>query len=307
MPEKPVRLDTSKAFIQEIKAPENKSCDIRLFVKREDLIHPAISGNKWRKLKYNLIEAREQGHDTLLSFGGAFSNHIYALAAAGKTFGFKTIGIIRGDELKGGNSTLSFAKQCGMQLHFIDREQYREKDSPAFLKRITSQFGRFFLIPEGGTNRLALKGVSEMLEDVDMEVDFITVPVGTGGTMAGVLEGQSGKERVIGFPALKNSSFLIEEIEKLTEKKHSNWEIQTDYHFGGYGKIDKTLISFLDNFEKNNLITLDPVYTAKMFYGIFDLIKKGYFPEESRILAIHTGGLQGRKGMQEKMDKIRRQ
>jgi len=272
-----------------------------LVVKRDDLLHPFVSGNKFRKLKYNILAAHEQKHHTLLTFGGAYSNHIAAVAAAGKEFGFNTIGIIRGEELEMKileNPTLSFAKACGMKLHFISREAYKAKDDREFTNKLRNQFGEFYLLPEGGTNALAIKGCEEILEENGAIADYICVPVGTGGTMAGLVKASNESQKVLGFSALKGT-FQSSEVAKYTSK--TNFEIIDAYCFGGYGKIDIDLIRFINEFKEKTNIPLDPVYTGKMMYGIMDLLKKGYFKENSRIFAIHTGGLQGVAGMNLKL------
>lgn len=271
--------------------------DNQVYIKPDYLLHPHISGNKYRKLKYNILEAQEQQHHTLLTFGGAYSNHIAAVAAAGKKFGFKTIGVIRGDELSEvSNPTLDYAKRCNMHLHFVNRDTYRQKADAGFLNTLSSQFGDFYLIPEGGTNALAVKGCEEILTESDAYFDFICCAVGTGGTISGLINSSLPHQKVLGFPALKGD-FLQEEISKFAHKSH--WELITGYHFGGYAKINTELISFINKFKNDYNIPLDPVYTGKMMYGVFDLIAKGFFPEGSKILAIHTGGLQGIAGMNE--------
>jgi 1-aminocyclopropane-1-carboxylate deaminase len=280
----------------------NHSSGVELFVKREDAIHPFISGNKYRKLKYNIEEAKNLGLTKLLTFGGAYSNHIAAVAFAGKAFGFETIGIIRGEELKDKileNSTLSFSQSCGMHFEFISREIYRNKNSEAFIKALKHFHGDFYLIPEGGTNQLAVKGCEEILTATDTKFDFICCAVGTGGTISGLINCSQPRQQILGFPALKGS-FLQEDISKFANKK--NWSFISDFHFGGYAKINETLVDFINRFKKENNIPLDPVYTGKMMYGIFDLIEKGYFPKGSRILAIHTGGLQGISGMNKTLE-----
>ena len=275
--------------------------NITLCIRREDLIDPVISGNKLRKLKYNLIEAKRQGHSTLLTFGGAFSNHIAAVAAVGKRDGFSTIGIIRGDELSttiSDNPTLSFARSCGMELRFISRERYRVKDDCDFIGSLDADFGPFYLIPEGGTNALAVKGCEEILNPSDIDFDYICCAAGTGGTAAGIINASADKQNVLVFPALKGD-FLGKTIESLTEKQ--NWRQILDYDFGGYGKINRELIEFINRFYRDAKIPLDPVYTAKTLFGVMDLIDKDYFQDGSKILAIHTGGLQGIKGMNNKL------
>ncbi len=278
-----------------------KNTSISLTIKREDLIHEFISGNKFRKLKYNLLEAKKENHTTILTFGGAFSNHIAAVAYAGKINNFKTIGIIRGEEIKdkiNENPTLEFAHKCGMKLEFISRTNYQLKTEKTFLENLQSKFGRFYLLPEGGTNELAIKGCEEILTTQDATFDYICCCVGTGGTIAGIINSALPHQKIIGFSALKGT-FLQDEIRKFA--KHSNWNIIEDYHFGGYAKISNELVSFINEFYKTHKIPLDPVYTGKMAFGIIDLIQKNYFPENSKILMIHSGGLQGIKGMNSKL------
>ncbi|MEW4924397.1 pyridoxal-phosphate dependent enzyme [Algibacter sp. 2305UL17-15] len=274
-----------------------KEKDMELYLKREDELHAFVSGNKYRKLKYNLKEADKQGFKTLLTFGGAFSNHIAAVASAGHILGFKTIGIIRGEELHDKietNPTLKFSRQNGMQFKFVSREDYRSKNTEHFLKTLKEEYSDFYVIPEGGTNTLAVKGCEEILTQKDASFDFICCPVGTGGTISGLINCSKPSQQVLGFPALKGS-FLHQDISKFVNK--TNWDLITDYHFGGYAKIDAELINFINQFKLENKIQLDPVYTGKMLFGIFDLIEKDFFPKGSKILAIHTGGLQGIDGM----------
>ena len=280
---------------QQIQLP--KSTGVELFIKREDAIHPFVSGNKYRKLKYNLLEAEALNFKTLLTFGGAFSNHIAAVASAGHIFGFKTIGIIRGDELEAvvnDNDTLRFAEKCGMQFKFISREYYRSKTQSDFIENLKTEFGDFYLIPEGGTNTLAIKGCEEILSEADKNFDYLCCAVGTGGTISGLINCSKPSQQVLGFPALKGS-FLQQDISKFAT--NNNWELITNYHFGGYAKINAQLVTFINQFKSVHHVPLDPVYTGKMLFGIIDLIEKEYFPKGTRILAIHTGGLQGITGM----------
>lgn len=283
---------------QEIALP--KTNNIELFLKREDLVHPFISGNKYRKLKYNIEEAKRLDLQTLLTFGGAFSNHLAAVAYAGHKFGLKTIGVVRGDELSGEltSPTLVFCKNHGMVFKFVSREVYRNKTSHRFLNDLEKEFHDFYLISEGGTNTLAVKGCEEILTKKDAYFDYICVPVGTGGTISGLINCSQPRQQVLGFPALKGS-FLHEDISKFASK--DNWKLVADYHFGGYAKINEELIRFINEFKKRQHIPLDPIYTGKMMFGIFDLIEKDFFPKGSKILAIHTGGLQGIAGMNIKL------
>lgn len=283
---------------QKIQGSANK---VSISIRREDLIHPYISGNKFRKLKYNLLQAKAENQDTLLTFGGAFSNHIAALAFAGKEQRFKTIGIIRGEELESKileNPTLKFAQECGMIFKFVTRETYRHKTEVDFIKNVKEEFGDFYLVPEGGTNEFAIKGCEEILTKEDAIFDFICCAVGTGGTISGLINSALPHQKVLGFPALKGE-FLNEEIRKFA--KNDYWELISKYHFGGYGKVTPELISFMNLFYKENKILLDPIYTAKMVFGVMDLIEKNYFPENSKILLIHTGGIQGIEGMNLKL------
>ncbi len=276
---------------------------VSLHIQREDLVHPTVSGNKWYKLKYNLQQARADDHHKLLTFGGAYSNHIYATAAAGQAFGFHTIGIIRGEETQPLNYTLRFAQENGMQLHFVSRQAYREKDDPGFTAKLQKQFGRFYLLPEGGTNLLAVKGCTAIARHT-ADFDYVCVCVGTGGTLAGMAAGMDGRGILLGFPALKNGQFLMEEINKLTQhfcgKVYNNIELICDYHFGGYAKFKPELISFINHFAATYRVPLEPVYTGKMFFALFDLVRQGFFPKGSRVLAIHSGGLQGMHGYNER-------
>ena len=276
---------------------------ITLEIKREDLLHPFVSGNKFRKLKYNILQAKAENQSVLLTFGGAFSNHIAAVAYAGKEQGFETIGVIRGDELRdkiSENPTLSFAQECGMRFEFVTREAYRHKTETAFIEQLQAQFGSFYLVPEGGTNNLAVKGCEEILTEFDAHFDFVCSAVGTGGTISGLINSALPHQKVLGFPALKGD-FLQNEIHKFVNNK--NWELITDYHFGGYGKVTTEFIEWMNWFYAQTGIPLDPIYTGKMVFGVMDLIQRNYFPPKSKILMIHTGGLQGIAGMNAKLEK----
>ena len=274
-----------------------ENSNVTLYIKREDLIHPYVSGNKFRKLKYNLLQVIQEKKKTILTFGGAFSNHILAVAAAGKENGFRTIGIIRGEELAekiAENHTLQKAQELGMVIEFVSRETYRDKNSEEFIINLKEKFGDFYLLPEGGTNDLAIKGCEEVLTERDADFDYICCAVGTGGTIAGIINCSKPSQQVLGFPALKGD-FLKEDICKFA--KNNNWELITNYHFGGYGKVTEELIFFINEFYQQYEIPLDPIYTGKMVFGVLDLIEKKWFPDNSKILLLHTGGLQGILGM----------
>ena len=267
--------------------------DITLIIRRLDLVHPQISGNKFFKLKYNFLEAKRQGYQHILSFGGAYSNHIAATAFAAQQFGFKSVGVIRGEELADRplNPTLATAQQFGMQLHFVSRDEYRRKQRPEYLAELARHFPEHYVIPEGGTNALAIRGCQEILKDSDAQFDVICCAVGTGGTISGLIEASHTHQQLLGFSALKGS-FLKDEVAQLTSK--TNWNILDDYCCGGYAKTSAALMQFIRDFEAEFAIPLEQIYTAKMLMGIFDLIEKNYFPVGSKLLVIHSGGLQGR-------------
>jgi 1-aminocyclopropane-1-carboxylate deaminase len=293
---------------QQVFLPILKEKKVELFIKREDLIHPFVSGNKFRKLKYNLQEAKKLKKKALFTYGGAFSNHIVATAVAGKIAGFKTFGIIRGDELGKKleetleqNATLREAHNNGMKFQFVSREQYRQKSSFGFVEKMKNKWGDFYVIPEGGTNCLAVDGCEEILNKEDSEFNYICSAVGTGGTISGLINASKKNQKIIGFPALKGN-FLSEEIKKYVGRK-KNWSLQKAYHFGGYAKHNEELITFINNFTAETGVLLDPVYTGKMLFGILDLIKKDEFTEGSKILAIHTGGIQGIAGVNQILEK----
>ena len=298
LPEK--KIVTSKN--QRIFLPLLTQKKVSLTIKREDLLHPVISGNKYRKLYFNIREAKKQNKKVLITFGGAYSNHILATAGAGKEFDFETIGIIRGDELGkdisktlSENPTLKAAHELGMQFKFVSRTEYRTKDTPEFLGKLKTVYPDAYILPEGGTNALAIKGCEQIVDNETLTFDFICVAVGTGGTISGIAKNSGKKQQVLGFPALKGD-FLETVISEAIPDTH-NWMLQHDYNFGGYAKINKELITFINNFKRTTGILLDPVYTGKMMYGILNLIENDFFPEGAEIVAIHTGGLQGIKGM----------
>ncbi len=287
-------LDT---HVLEILDPVSQDFGVKILVKLENLNHPLISGNKWWKLKYNLEQAKRDEQKTLLTFGGAFSNHIFATAAAASEMGFESIGIIRGEEILPLNRVLKFAKTQGMKLEFISREAYRKKNENAFIEYLREKYGRFFLIPEGGTNALAVKGCAEFAREKlsSVEFDYLCLPVGTGGTMAGIICGLEGNKEIIGFQVLKGAEFLMEEINSLAKdfsgRIFSNWNLEMDYHFGGYAKRTKELDDFITKIDRQHNIKLDPIYTGKMVAGVFDLINRNRFSKGTTILLVHTGGL----------------
>lgn len=284
---------------------------IRLFIKRDDLIHPQVSGNKWRKLKYNLQAAEQQQQKRLLTFGGAYSNHIAATAAAGQIFGFETIGVIRGELVQPLNPTLSIALELGMRLVSVERKAYREEKAE-IAAQLQKELGTCYVIPEGGSNTLAVKGCAEIVAEIREQLgdelpDYVCVSCGTGGTAAGLVVGLSGMGCVKVYPALKGD-FLKDEINSLiwesVGKNYENCQFVTDYHFGGYTKWNNELIYFINAFYEKFGIQLDPIYTGKLFYGVWDEIKQGKFKDGSTIVVIHSGGLQGIAGFNQRFGNL---
>ncbi|MBE0539108.1 MAG: 1-aminocyclopropane-1-carboxylate deaminase/D-cysteine desulfhydrase [Ignavibacterium sp.] len=290
--------------LREIFDPLFEKRQIRFFIKRADLTDKFISGNKFYKLKYNLIEAEKLGFNTLLTFGGAYSNHIHATAAAGKKYGFNTIGIIRGEEHLPLNPTLSSARANGMKIEYIDRKSYRNKYDENLIQTFKEKFGEFYLIPEGGSNHLAIKGCAEIISSITTDFSFICSACGTGGTLAGLILGLDSKSLALGFSVLKGGSFLNQNVRTLLayyqKERLNNFQINLDYHFGGYAKTSNVLNKFCKAFEEQHNIPIEPIYTGKMFFGIYDLINNNFFPPNSTIVAIHTGGLQGLQGLKER-------
>lgn len=299
--------EMGKILTQQINSEIAHSAGVELFVLRLDCMHPLVNGNKWFKLKYNLLEAKQHNLTTLLTFGGAYSNHIFATAAAANLLGFRSIGVIRGEERLPLNPTLSFALQQGMQLVYLDRQTYRQRHTQELQDELRQRFGDVFIIPEGGSNLNGVRGCMEIVNHAEsLEIfDTICLACGTGTTLAGIALSLNPGQRVIGFPVLKNGEFLAEEIDSLITNylasdlpvlntTPASWELMCDYHFGGYAKVNDELLSFRKQFEATHDIPLDYVYTAKMFYGVLDLIQQGFFTQgDNRLLLIHTGGLQG--------------
>ena len=311
---KALPAELAESPLQHLQSPFLENAGITLYVKRDDLIHPQFGGNKWRKLKYNLIAAREKNCNTLLTFGGAWSNHIYATAAAGQYFGFKTIGYIRGEKHDPLNPTLSFAEQCGMQLVYLDRKTYRNKNDSRYLDSLKEQYKNTYILPEGGSNLLATHGCKEIVTEIDSALtkpfDVICCASGTGATLAGLISAmhtadKSHHQTAIGFSALKGGAFLNNDVKNFlrqsdckTTYRQTNidWHIEDRFYFNGYAKVNDELIQFIHDFKAQYGFMLDAVYTAKMFYGLFELIKNHTFNSGSTIVAIHSGGLQGNNG-----------
>lgn len=272
---------------------------VRLFVKREDLNHQTVSGNKWWKLKYNLEYAVHTAHRTILTFGGAYSNHIYSTAAAAADLGLRSIGVIRGEEHASGNHTLRFASAKGMLLHYVDRTTYRDKSSEKFRAHLQNRFGEFYRIPEGGSNLLAIKGCAEFAQQELATIDFdhLYLATGTGGTMAGLICGLAGHRNVVGVSVLKGGNFLAEDIENFvidySGRSYHNWSLLTAFHHGGYAKTTPWLTAFIEEMNKCYHLPLDHVYTGKVMWAVFQQIEAGVFKRGETILVLHTGGLQG--------------
>ena len=279
--------------LEELPDGRRTRAGVRLYLKRDDLISPEIPGNKWRKLKYNLTAARAQGHRVLLTFGGAYSNHIRATAAAGHYFGFATIGVIRGEEHLPLNPSLDYAARHGMRLVYLDRATYRDKMSPEVIAGLHDRFGDFYPLPEGGSNAAALRGCAEIPGEIGRPFDLICCPCGTGGTLAGLAHGLAAGQRALGFSALKGGQFLAGDVRSLQRAAFGapseNWSIYHDFHFGGFAKRNPALDEFITDFEKRHALALDWVYTAKMMYGVFDLVQRGAFHPGTVAVALITG------------------
>jgi 1-aminocyclopropane-1-carboxylate deaminase len=272
--------------------------DISVFIKRDDLIHPMISGNKWRKLKYILKKAAAENKTHLVTFGGAYSNHLLATASAAAKFGFKSTGIVRGEEIN--NDTLFLCCLHGMELIFTDRESYRDK--PELFNKYFGNDSNAFFIDEGGAGIEGAQGCAELINELTESYDHIFCACGTGTTAAGIINGLQSHKLNTEFnavPVFKNGGFIKDEIDKYLLTP-ANYHLHTDYHFGGYAKTDNKLIGFIKQFVADTGILIEPVYTGKMLYAIYDLAAKGHFKPGNKILAIHTGGLLGLLGMKDK-------
>jgi 1-aminocyclopropane-1-carboxylate deaminase len=262
----------------------------RLLLKRDDLIHPDVPGNKWRKLKFNLASARVHGHRRLLNFGGAYSNHLRATAAAGRSFGFDTVGVVRGEEHLPLNESLAYAESMGMRLTYLDRTTYRRKTDPAVLARLADEFGPGYVLPEGGSNSLAAQGCTELVEEIVEDFDVICCASGTGCTLAGIAARLQPTQRAIGFSVLNGGDFLRDEVRRFQREAFAvetgNWSIDTDFHFGGYARRTSELDSFIADFEQRHGVVLDWVYEAKMMYGLFERAARGDFAPGTTVVAV---------------------
>ncbi len=296
----PELIKLEKTFQQSILTKINDSWleqyQIELWMKRDDLLHPVISGNKWRKLKYILDQALSVGSDTLISMGGAYSNHLHALAYVGKLLGLKTIGLVRGEQPDVLTATLQDMNDWGMELRYISRSDYRLLRQYKHYQSLPDIKPGQYWLPEGGAQALALNGVAELVEEIKIPYTLMCVPCGTGTTLAGLIDAVPEGISVLGIAALKNAEFLTAEVAARLSQSRNNWQINFNYHFGGFAKSNANLSAFIEDFEVKNLIPLESVYTGKMMYALYELIKKGHFKPGECIIALHTGGLQGRRG-----------
>ncbi len=281
------------SLLTKIDEPLCAQFDIELWMKRDDQLHPVISGNKWRKLKFILDHALYSGADTIISMGGMYSNHLHALAYVGKALGLKTIAYIRGDNPDLLTPTLVDLKAWGMELRFISRTEYRQLRQYKGSLDLPGLKPQQYWLPEGGAQALALNGVAELVAEIEIAYDYLCVPCGTGATLAGLIAATEDHVALLGFAALKNAGFLNTDVSTLLKQSKSNWHINLDYHFGGFASTTPELLSFISAFEAKTTIQLEPVYTGKMMYALYDLISKGHFSTGQRIIAVHTGGLQG--------------
>ena len=287
------------SILNKINEPFIQEQGIELWLKRDDLLHPVISGNKWRKLKYILDHALSLNTHKIISMGGAYSNHLHALAYVGNKLGIATAAKIRGERPEVLNPTLSDLDTWGMTLEFVSRSEYRQLRTYKDYNSLPGmQTGEYWL-PEGGAMELALLGVAELVNEIEIDYDVLCVPCGTATTLAGIINAVSEDKQVLGFSALKGASFLSADVQQMIINKpchNKNWFIELDFHFGGFAKVSPALLDFIKNFERAHSIQLEPIYTGKMLYGIYALIKQGFFKPGQRIIAVHTGGLQGNRG-----------
>jgi 1-aminocyclopropane-1-carboxylate deaminase len=299
---------TKRSPLQTISHPLFKRHQLSVSIKRDDLIHPTISGNKWRKLKHNLINAKQLGCEGVLSFGGSYSNHIHALAFACQQQDLSSIGVIRGEVEYANNATLSEAQKWGMQLTFVNRITYKLRQDDDYLQTLRLQYPNYFIVPEGGSNPIAMVGVSEIITELNQQAEFDTLmtPVGSGGTLAGLVTADKDQHNLLGIAVLKDSkpsNYLQAEVNNLLAdnvKLYHNWQLLTDYHRGGYAKFSDEDCQRILAFNQSTDITFEPVYSGKMLLAFLDLVEQGYFPAHHRIVLLHTGGLQGLNGLAER-------
>lgn len=291
-----------KSILQPIYHPVFTQHKITVQVKRDDMIDHVVSGNKWRKLQHNLLHAKNSGARGIITFGGCFSNHIHASAFACKQQGLNAIGIIRGELANQHNYTLAWAKYWGMQLNFVDRKTYRLRNNQTYLSSLQQLYPDYLIVPEGGSNTLALTGMTDVINELNSQAQFDTImtPVGSGGTLAGLVLGDKNQHQLLGVAVLKQGEYLNEQVKELLPqqaKAYDNWHIFTQYHGGGYAKFSEGDVNDLLAFNEETGVTFEPVYSGKMILALLDLVKQGYFPKHHRIVLLHTGGLQGIAGL----------
>jgi 1-aminocyclopropane-1-carboxylate deaminase len=287
--------DTLPAPVDEVTAFFPNSRGIRIFILRLDVMHPIISGNKWFKLKYNLEAAHNGNFRQVITFGGAYSNHLIATAVASSAAGFSSVGIVRGVHAQQNlTPTMQACRQQGMRLHFVSREAYALRDDTQFLQDIEDLFGNSYIIPEGGNNDAGRKGAGEIADYIHQGATHVCLPVGTGTTFAGLRNRLDVAVGMTGFTAVKNGAYLEDEVARqLNDQQTKNWALETSCHFGGFAKTTPILLDFIRAFHTATGILLDIVYTGKMMFGICGLIERNAFAEGENIVCIHTGGLQG--------------
>jgi len=300
-----------KAPLQRVRDSFLDDHQVNLYVQREDLIHPVISGNKWYKLKLNLKHAKERGFKTVLSFGGAYSNHIHALSAASGLFQLQSIGVIRGG-CDGGNPTLRDAKAHGMQLHFASREEYAKRCNKLYWQQLQDIFGGCHIIPEGGNNIQGVLGSREIMRSIQshgIAFDRVAVAAATGATLAGLIQAAPSHVKVLGVSTLKGedtiTSNVLGYLNDMATGPMAQWQVFGGYHCGGYARVNARLLDFMERFSAGTGIPLEPIYTGKLFYALYDMVLNRQIPAGANVVAVHTGGLQGLRGMQPLMDKIK--
>ncbi|TMP45601.1 1-aminocyclopropane-1-carboxylate deaminase [Pseudoalteromonas citrea] len=293
-----LQFDWPESPMQRIDSPSINKQKLTVCVKRDDLLHPTISGNKWRKLKYNLKDMHDNNKNAFVTFSGAFSNHLYASSMAAKLHNIEGHVILRGPHIDEQNPTIKMARACKMNLHVVNRITYRQRNNTDYQDKIREQLPNCYLIPEGGSNQAALKGVQELAQSLP-DSDYILCPTGSGGTLAGLIDGSAETSQILGIAVLKNAEYLNQDILGLSAKAttQKNWQLLAQYHDGGYGKFTPELWLFCQKMRSAYNLPLEPIYSGKAFYALWQLIDQGYFPAHSKITFVHTGGLQGLDGL----------
>jgi len=295
-------IDESHVTIQPLKNEWYNDKVAAVDMLRLDLVHPVVSGNKWYKLRLNMKHALESGFKSIVTFGGGYSNHLIATAFTAKMFGLKSAGIVRG-KYPVLTPTLRACEEQGMELIFVSQEDYENKHEPEWAQSLVAHFDEIFIIPEGGANEWGRAGAGLIERFIDDSYTHVAVSVGTATTLIGLRNKLGLHQRLLGFAPMKQGAYLNGYItEHLADGKTSNWQLRDDWHFGGFGKWNDELVSFINNFYRINHIPLDIVYTSKMMYGIEQMLIKDLFVKEDRLLCIHTGGLQGNTKVQSKLN-----